>query len=56
MPPKSEKIAIKAKGIKYEDPCEAKRMLLRSINRMFVTLNTLTNVEYPVLGSKVLHD
>ena len=40
----------------FADPCEVKTTMLYSINKMFVTLNTLTDVEYPVLKSKVSHD
>lgn len=54
-PAKSEEISLKAKEVKYEDPLKAKNMLVESINQMFVTLNTITNVEYPALNSKVSH-
>jgi len=38
--------------IAKSDSLEYKKSLIRSINRMFVTLNTLTNVEYPALAVK----
>ena len=46
-PAKAEEVAIKAREIKHKDPIEAKKMLLESIDNMFVVLNTMTNVEYP---------
>ena len=46
-PAKAEEIAKKVKSIKYKQPVEAKKMLVNSIDDLFTTLNTMTNVEYP---------
>ena len=51
-PARSDKVFVTAKELKDKQPQEAKKMLLSSINRMFVTLNTLTDIKYPVLNPK----
>jgi hypothetical protein len=56
FPIRSEEDAVNAKKLKYQNIQEAKRLLLDSINRMFVTLNTVTNIEYPVLFTEASND